>query len=220
MTSTAPLPDLDALAKQLSAGVFSQWMRRAQRVALIEWRDRTQPPGLMARFTPQGTDYYDFPARNYDKHRRLKRYYQHTGAMREMMEKRKPRSNRDKDEAVTTLAYGGGALNFLTKVGGIESMQTVSERVAVSVGAHTRKRKGENIQVKASTQTRTVRSLKVTRRASSYAADFGRFVRDRPWIADRTAEVFREIVRKALIGKNGKLRSKAFARLSGQGDTA
>jgi hypothetical protein len=137
--------DLDGLVKSMRGDLFARWMRRAQKQALVEWRDRTEPPGLMARFERAGIGFYGFSAR---ARPRKGGYYVRSGALREQMRKRKPfAKNKRGTDVVTVFKYGGGALNFLTDKKGIKGvtrqvMSVSVTRQAVTRSAHSYQRQG------------------------------------------------------------------------------
>lgn len=212
-TADVAFKDLDAFVQQLRGDLFARWMRRAQKAALLEWRDRKDPPGLAARFTAAGAAFYRFgPRSSYGVLNRIKGGTQHyvlTGGTRDMMAKRRPTAVRGTQDIVSRLKYGGGKLNFLTNVGAVTGRNVVRWRETVAVAGYTYKhhKTGATVSVSPGTSNRARKKVTFTRSATSYAADFGRFLRDSPWIADRTAVLFREIIRRAAFTKGGMLRS-------------
>ena len=120
MTTAPVFKDLDGLVKSLKGDLFSRWMRRAQKQALTEWRDREQAPGLAARFTKMGADFYQFARR---LSRKNKPAFVKTGGLRAMLLKRKPKAKSGQGtDVVTVFKYGGGALNLLKDQRGINSV--------------------------------------------------------------------------------------------------
>lgn len=213
IASANPLPDLQRLVDQLRGDLFARWMGRAQKGALIEWRDRTQAPGLAARFTFAGNDFYGFRGHNgrsyFVQKGRLPDYVK-TGRLRDMLAKRKPRTIRGSKADVTTrLAYGGGALNFLANIGPILSEHKEVTRVPIVVAGYAYKhhKSAKIVVVPAHPSTRRRIRWVYERSSESYADAFGRFDRDRPWIANRVGELFLVIFQRAALTKGGQLRS-------------
>lgn len=225
--SDASLPDLTALVQQLKGDLFVRWTRRAQKAALIEWRDRRESPGLAARFTAAGSAFYGFGERptKYNRGKGSTQDYVKTGDFRDSLKLRKPRAIRGTGDTVTTrLRYGGGVLNFLTKIGPMTNEARIVERIPVQIRGYSYrvqmnldKTGGREITVRGHTAQRQRIRRQVTRSSTSYAAEFGRFVKDQPWIAQRTAELFAEIVRKAAFTKGGKLKSSVLQEVDDAG---
>ncbi len=208
--------DLNGLVKSLRSDLFARWMRRAQKQALIEWRDRTTPPGLMARFERAGIGYYDFSQR---QRRRPAGFYLKSGGLREAMRRRKPRSlNGRGTDVVTVFKYGGGALNFLTDTRGVKMVSKSKARIPVTMPAVTRRpavvaqfdRPGGIMvksyiraggPVKSYVQTRTTIIRTVNKSDRTMAQEFGGFVRDRAWISERTGVLFASIARRAAVDR-------------------
>lgn len=211
--STAPAyVDLDTLVQQLRGDVFARWMRRAQKAALLEWRDRIQPPGLAARFTKAGSAFYGFGERT-QKYNKSKRGYPQdyvkSGGFRRQVLKRRPRSFRGGTAIVTKLAYGGGVLNFLTGIGPVTSQAVIKSVQSVPVSGYTYRhpKTGTAVTVQPRARLQITTVGKPQRSSVSYADEFGRFMRDRPWLATRTLELFKLIVTRGAFSKRGKLRS-------------
>ena len=215
--------DLHGLMKSLRADLFARWMRRAQKQALMEWRDRTAPPGLMARFERAGIGFYDFSQR---VRRRPAGFYLKSGGLREMMRRRKPRSlNNRGTDVVTVFKYGGGALNFMTDQRGIKTVSKSTARVPVTMPAVTRNpatvaqfdRPGGIMvksyvrsggPVKSYVQTRTTIIRTVNKSDRTMSQEFGGFVRDRAWITKRTGVLFASISRRAAVNhRTGGIKS-------------
>lgn len=218
--------DLAGLVASMRGDLFARWMRRAQKQALIEWRDRKQAPGLAARFEKSNADFYDFSKRS--RPRRTP-FYVKTGKLRDMMSQRKPKAENNRGtDVVTTLKFGGGSLNFLQNIRGVASISKSVTRVAVTVSAHQRRgstvnqfdrpggvivksyqRKGGAIA--AYSATKTVTHSVTAPAARSYAAEFGAFHRDQPWIAKRVEVLFAQIARKASIDRrSGGIKSSVL----------
>lgn len=201
--------DLDGLVRSLRGDLFARWMRRAQKQALIEWRDRTEPPGLMARFERAGIGFYSFSARSRP---RRGGYYVRTGALREQLRRRRPLAkNKRGVDVVTVFKYGGGALNFLTDKKGIKGVTRQAMSVSVTMPATTRSPhsylRQNNVYpraggpVRAYTYTRTTTSTTGIPASTSYAAEFGAFLRDAAWIRRRSDVLFSIIARKASVDR-------------------
>lgn len=208
--------DLDGLVRSLKGDLFARWMRRAQKQALIEWRDRTTAPGLMARFESSGSRFYDFSARR--RPRLNGTSYLRSGALRDLLRRRKPKAkNKQGTDVVTVLKFGGGALNLLTNMRGVRSTGITRMVTSVAVRAYQRgpvnvqpfTRRGHRVDgfdrrggmVRAYTISRASTSRTSTPASASYAAEFAVFHRDRPWIAKRTEVLFATIARRASVDR-------------------
>lgn len=219
--------DFGALVAQLRGDLFRRWMRRAQKAALLEWRDRKAPPGLDARFTKAGAEYYGFGNR---KHRKpfLANvwYYSHSGDLRAMMHGRRPRSLRSDTQVVTRLKFGGGALNFLTKLTPVRSIsrELHSGVAGVSAYDYTRRVKSTGVRINVTVPKHLAnwkRYVRVYHRGGqSYAAEFGDFSKDREWISTRTGALFLRIFRRGVLARDGSLKSAPFAELDAEGGGA
>lgn len=214
--TTAALPDLERLVLQMKDTLFARLMRRAQKAALAEWRDRTTAPGLAARFTDAGAKVYGYGERGryYYGHKGMLPDYVKTGRLRDMLLKRKPRSsNAGGDDVRTRIAYGGGVLNFLTTIGPVISEKREVTRVAITIDAYTYKhhKTGALVSVAAYPSTRRRIRYAYQRASESYAAAFGRFDRDRPWIAKRVDELFLLMFRRLALKPDGTLKTSAVS---------
>ncbi len=217
MIATAnPLPDLQRLVDQLRGDLFARWMARAQKGALLEWRDRMQAPGLAARFTFAGNDFYGFKGqhgRSYFVQKGRLPDYVKTGHFRDMLAKRKPRTVRGSKVDVTTrLAYGGGVLNFLANIGPVIGEHKEVTRVPIVVAGYAYKhhKTAKIVVVPGHAATRRRIRWVFERSSESFADAFGKFDRDRPWIANRVGELFQVIVQRAALTKNGTIRSSVL----------
>jgi hypothetical protein len=218
--------DLAGLVASMKGDLFARWMRRAQKQALIEWRDRKQAPGLAARFEKSGEQFYEFSKR--PRPRRTP-YYVKTGKLRDMMSQRKPKAKNNRGtDVVTALKFGGGALNFLGSKYGIYSITKSTTRVQVTVTGHQRKtstvtqfdrpggvkvksytRAGGPIKAYSFSRAQTVIGSSPV--SKSYAAEFGAFHRDQPWITKRVEVLFSQISRKASIDRrSGGIKSSVL----------
>lgn len=213
------LPDLDSLAQQLKSGLYLRYMRAAQKMALLEWRDRTAAPGLAARFVYANRKIYNFADRTgrYDQRKGYLPDYVFSSALRDAMKTREPVSvNGGGTEAVTRMKYGGGHLNFLTTKRGSHGPPTISRmdiNVAIQPYTKTQVRDDGSATVTAvSGYTQVRRNRKVTTwnmSPDSYSAEFGRFTLDAPWIKARTLDYFRQIVR-GMVWRFGKINNSAL----------
>lgn len=215
ISASSLLPDLQHLVDQLRGDVFARWMARAQKGALIEWRDRTTAPGLAARFTFAGNDFYGFRSqhgRSYFVQKGRLPDYVKTGRLRDMMKARLPRTVRGTGDVTTRLAYGGGALNFLTAIGPVIGEHKEVTRIPVTVAGYSYKhhRSGAIVVVASHPGTRKRIRWVYERSTESFADAFGKFDRDRPWIANRVGELFLAIFRAAALTKRGELRSSVL----------
>lgn len=218
------LKDLSELVASLKGDLFTRWMKRAQKQALIEWRDRKQAPGLAARFEKSGEGFYDFSKRS--RPRRTP-YYVKTGKLRAMMSRRTPKARNSGSDVVTTLKFGGGALNALTNKYGVYSVSKTTTRTQVTVTSHQRKastvtqfdrpggvkvksynRSGGPIKAYSFSRAQTVIGSSPV--SKSYAAEFGAFHRDQPWITKRVSVLFSIIARKASVRRNGGIKSSVL----------
>lgn len=232
MTTAPVFKDLEGLVKSLKGELFSKWMRRAQKQALTEWRDREQAPGLAARFTKAGEQFYNFSKRLF---RRKLPAYVHTGALRDMMKRRTPKAlNNRGTDVVTVFKYGGGALNFLGTIQGVKSISVTRVPITVNMPAVNRKAStvrrytvpGGTVTHEHSVRAHSVRAYSFTRQATkktvitaskSYAAEFAEFTRDQAWISKRVGVIFSMIARRASVDKkSGGIKSSVLENQDGQ----
>lgn len=199
-----PLKDITAILDNFVDAAVT-WTKKAQRSAVIEWRDRTQAPGVRVRFLPAGKQAYDFSmrSRGYQRKKGAKTPdYVYTGAFRESLMARKPKTKVEGHDVVTRFSLMGGAMNLLAGKRGARTQTEVVKTETVAVKSHIRS--GHTVQ--AYNQTR--RELRVQRTPASrtYAQEFAIQVQDQAWINARTNQRLLEIVRRAAFKKNGQLR--------------
>lgn len=218
-----PLTHLMKLAETLRGDVFARWMKRAQKAALIAWRDRKIMPGLAARFTREGASFYRFsPTPNrYAKSKGNLPEYVKTGRLRDLMRTRMTRSKHGAD-VVTSIRFGGGPLNFLTAIGGVVTTRKdkVTGTELVNAYSYPRRTKaGATVTISVASYGRRYSRVRTTliRSGISYAAQFGDLSRDREWIRVRSLVEFRRILRGAAFDKNGVLKSTVLEPLDGVG---
>lgn len=213
---TDPMPDLTRLVAQLRGDLFRRWMARAQKAALIEWRDRTQAPGLAARFTTAGNDFYNFRGlhgRSYYVQKGRLPDYVKTGRLRDMQAARRPQTIRANDgDVVTRLRIGGGALNLLTTIGPVigETREVSRVTVVQSGYSYAHHKTGATVTVAAHPTTRQRIRWKYERASESFADAFLKLDRDRAFLAEATERHFRAIVRGAAMTKGGTIRSSVL----------
>lgn len=203
------MPDMEQVIAQMRAGIFTRLMRRAQRMALIEWRDRKAMPGLAYRFTHEGNKAYSFSARSlkYNKSKGFLPDFVRTGALRDAVLARKPHSVNGGGEAVTRFKYGGLSLNFLTSKYGTAAVSHSTSRAMITVESYSRKTdKGTAIEVKGYQRSQVIHHTTRTKVTRSMADEYGDFSRDASWLRQRVGELFRDLVRTVAI-RNGKLKS-------------
>jgi hypothetical protein len=208
--------DLDGLVSQLRGDLFVRWMKQAQKAALLLWRDRSETPGLQARFTRAGDSYYGFTprAKSYNRRKGGLPDFVYTTGLREMMKSRQPKSlNTGNTEAVTRIKFGGGALNFLTAVKKTVGFVVSIVSTKTQVKAYFRGTK----TVKGYEGTRKHKTISRTRGTVNYAEEYGRLTRDMPWLQNKVKELFLAIFRKAGLTKSGQLRSTAVEGIDTRG---
>jgi hypothetical protein len=219
MNNAPVFKDLNNLAQSLRSDIFVRFMKRAQKQALLEWRDRTTAPGLAARFTKAGKSFYGFS----DRVNKKRDPYVKTGQLRTMLSKRRPHSKRSTDtEVVTALKFGGGALNFLSKKYGTKSKTTSYTTTVVQVRAAQRRahnfvRSGKSFArrggpVSGYSQAKTTATVNRIKSPVSFASEFAQFTHDGPWISQRARTLFATITRKAVIDRRtGGIKSSYLA---------
>jgi hypothetical protein len=217
------LDNIRALVFALKDKALAALLRKAQRQALVEWRDRVVSPGLAARFTPAGEGFYNFGER-WGAYSRRKGYlpdYVKTGRLKDMNALRQPRSvNGGGTTVITRMKFGGGNLFNLTNVGGITDFQRITERVPVTISpySYAHHRAGTTVNVAAKVQSRKRIRFVVTRSARSMADDFTDSSRDRGWIERRTDELIGQALRdRVAVLARGRTRLAKFARGAGIG---
>jgi hypothetical protein len=130
-----------------------------------------------------------------------------------MLAKRKPRTIRGTKADVTTrLAYGGGHLNFLANIGPVIGEHKEVTRVPIVVAGYAYKhhKTAKIVVVPGHAATRKRIRWVFERSSESFADAFGRFDRDRPWIAARVPELFMKIYERAALTKGGTIRSSVL----------
>lgn len=202
--------DLNTIVASMRGDLYARVMRKAQRMALIEWRDRKQAPGVAARMEESGKTFYNFSARS--RPRKGKPYYVHSGGLRRMLLARKPKSAyQGAHRVVTRLKYGGGALNFLVDKRGTRSTTRSLTVATVTVAAHTRR--AGTVQVTSYAQAKRIDRVIRNKAAHPYSAEFGQFQRDRVWIQQRTRELFVMLLRRLVVDpKTGGIKDNVLGR--------
>lgn len=217
----AAMQELRTIENLIRSDIWSRWVALAQRRALVWWQQRRVPPGVAARFTFAGVNYYGFGSR-LRKPYSIAPYYHVTGSLERAILARKPKTSRASGEVVSRIAFGGGSLNFMTTTskpdmrpvtGWTRTTRTLTE--SFNVSSYTRSTKGGSITVQAYSMTRqrTVGKSVPVRGGDTYAATFGNFAKDRPVLQARVAVELRRIVRKSAYTKKGDFRASLFAPL-------
>lgn len=205
-TLSNPTAGIDKLLDQMDGELFVRLMKRAQKMALIEWRDKRTFPGLMDRFTKEGAQARQFHARlkstNARKHG-LPDYWQ-TGRLRTALLARQPKSEnrgsgRGNFEAVTKLKYGGLSLNALSNKFGVTSETRTPIVISSTIAGYEQGRKGKHgtritVTVKSYVQKRKSFNHQVVRCGVSYSAEFAEISEDVPFIKSRVEFHFRQII--------------------------
>lgn len=221
------MKDLAALFLEVKEKKLAAMTRRAQKWALSDWRDNTIGPGVGDRFTAAGATFYGFSGRRY-KYRQAKGNapsYVKSGAFRDSLLKRNPRSSTNGSEVSTRISIFGGVLNLLGNMHGVKSETVSQERHEVHRHAYVRRApRGiqKTVQVRAYDQMHT---FKVTKRVLSprtYKEEFAVTAADLVWIGKRTDQRFSEVFRATALTKSGSLRRsvRAFFRADDQGVSA
>lgn len=221
-TNTRSVEALQRIGSILRSDIWNRYMATAQRKALIWWRDRTVPPGLNARFTSAGINYYGFKGRA-RKPSSLMPYYHVTGSLQRMMLGHKPRTRQASKNAgvvQTELKYGGGWLNRMVTtskpdmrgiVGYTRTTRQISESFTVSGYVRATKSGSVTVRSYSMDRTRTVSKVKPVRGGYTHAAAFGRFTRDAPAIQARVQVELRRLLRRVAFDKRtGQLKSSVL----------
>lgn len=213
------LRDLTALFKEVKEKKLATWMRKAQKWAVLEWRDRTKGPGVMARFTAAGAEYYGFSARRflYRQKKHFKPDYFFSGAFMKSLQVRKPRSTNGGSTVSTRFSIFGGALNLIGSMHGLKEETTRRVRMEIHVPSYWRRRpRGaiKAVHVRAYDQMATVKQVHRVESPRTYKDEFALTEKDAAFIAQRTDERFREIFRASALTKAGVLKksTRAFFR--------
>lgn len=216
--SGAAVQELRRIEGLIRSDIWNRYVAKAQRQALVAWQQRSVPPGVKARFTVAGVAFYGFGRRG-RKPYSLPPYYHNTGALERAILARRPTTSRSSGQVVSRIAYGGGTINFMTTTsrpdmrgvtGWVHRARTISEHITVP--DYTRPwRRGSSTVVKVSgysmTRQRTVSKSTPIRGGDTFAAAFGRFTKDRPWLETRVAVELRRIVNRAAYTKSGDVRT-------------
>jgi hypothetical protein len=188
-----------------------QTIRRGQRTAIRVWRDRTDAPGLMARFEVErlGTDRVEgpdnpwrFSLRRLSTDRKkmrsgMFRDFLFSGSLREQLRRREPVTATSGDFVVSTFAMGGGALNLLGAKKGVTARTIDYRELSVPRQGYTYTRKGGTVAVPAGTLRVRGRHITETPSERSYTEEFQDLRPDLPWVSDLAD---REIARSARAG--------------------
>ncbi len=235
VVADVPMPAITEAIELLRDDLLYRWRRQSQKRALLRWRDRTQPPGVMARFLPGGKPYYHFSDRRF-KYRKGKGYlpdYVKTGRFRDALKTRNPKSmNTGGTEVITKLSIDGGPLNALSNIKGVQREVVTKERVLIHRRAYTATRhyRSANSQhLHSATATVSVRAYdqhqmkfvhKRTPAIRSYRDEFQMTPQDEMLIREYNDEEFKATVRAHAFTKNGKakksVRDGARAALAGE----
>lgn len=225
MASRSPFADTAELIRQLRDDIFVRIGRKAQKQALLEWRDRGSAPGLAARFTLRGRSFYNFSRRKGEGQVPRKPAFYASGSLRNALLRRAPKARtKSKAYVETYIKYGGGSLNFLTapnqrgvvKTGDGVRFYSVSMPPVTRV-AHTLTVRGVGYyrsggSVRGHTARRTQKYKTFSLSARTYAQEFAEFGRDQPWIERRTNELIEYIFRKTALDKRtGGVKNKYLA---------
>lgn len=216
--SSRAMQELRMIESLIRSDIWNRWVAKAQRNALVWWQQRRVPPGVAARFTISGVTYYGFGSR-LRKPYSIPPYYstRSNGGLEQAILSRKPRTSRMDGTVVSRLAFGGGALNFMTTtsrpdmrpvVGWTRNSRAITE--TYNVASYTRSTKsGASVTIAgySATRTRTLTKSAPVRGGDTYAVAFGRFAKDRPVIQARVLVELRKIVRKAAYTKGGDIRA-------------
>jgi hypothetical protein len=224
-----PFPQLASLAKDLRAETAEKWSWRALRAAILEHRARTTPPGVAARFSHAGEQFYRFQGRYRTTPRGVKRHkaskilYVHSqGAKstRATLLRRNPRRLPGRGDRVAfRLTLRGGALNFLSRlrpvIGEVARLGSITYFArAHQVSPHVRagiQVSGYAAPARAVTTTRVL-GHDVVHAAETWASQFGWDDRDHEWIGRRFKLNFLQILRRAAVSKKGRLKAAFVSR--------
>ncbi len=222
-SDTKTVAKINALADQIRGDIWNRWMATAQKRALIWWRNRSVAPGLNARFTVTGAQFYGFGPRLH-KPSSIKPYYHVTGSLQRALMKRKPKTpqaSKNGGMVRTTLPFGGLSLNAMTSESGRDMRQIIGftkqssvVHESFDVGSYVRKTKYGTATVRAHHVERerlAVRTI-AHRSGLTHAAIFGKFDRDAPVIQARVQVELRKILRaSAYDKKTGKIKSSVIS---------
>ena len=208
------LTDMNEAVTALRTVFYVRWMRKAQKQALTEWRDREQTPGVMARFNESAYKDYGFTDRNpfYWRKRgpNMKfRPYFYSGAFRWQLRHRKAKAVTKNSQSVvrTRFKYGGGVLNLLqNKHGTVDTYRSrTAKQVFVQPYEYSHRRTGTTVRVHGYVATRYRTRYHFVKAGKSYAQEWGaRYeLKDRPWLERRTAALFVEQFRRTALTKRG-----------------
>lgn len=194
------LPDLQAFAQALEGPLLLRWMKNAQRQALLDFRDRTEYPGLAARFQP-GNPYlfnYRIPG-----NRRKLPPYRHTGAMMQELLRRTPKSRTVGGEVVTTMSIRPRVLPFLARYKSIFSIVR-----GVAPVTYTAKVYKDSVGRTGAYQMQITRMSKTKRLIftdKTYADEWALRPEETTWIADavdaKLSAVLRQRIRRQSRGR-------------------
>lgn len=209
-----PLPDLTRLVDLLKPKEFRGHIAAAQKAAWLEWRGRSEYPGLAMRFSLNRTpNDYGFSARTRrgtgGRRERTLPYYVNSGAFKRALMQRRPKSSYGDASVSTRFTIFGGVLNLLgaPMQRGWQSTVTAQKVETVQRYSYIRKVKGRPVHVRAYTQRQVTNTYAGGLSSRTYADEWNFRPDEIVWIARRTDTILRE--RLARIGyKNGSLRLK------------
>jgi hypothetical protein len=214
--SDDPLPDLTRLVDLLHPKEFRGHVAAAQKAAWIEWRGRSQYPGLAMRFSLNRTpNDYGFSSRSRrgskysSRGNRTTPYYVNSGSFKRAVMQRRPKSAYGDASVTTRFTIFGGVLNMLgaPMQRGWQSTVTAQKVETVQRPAHFRSVNGRPVRVRSYSQRKVTNTYEGGLSPRTYADEWNFRPDEVQWIASRTDTILRE--RLARIGyKNGSLKLK------------
>lgn len=202
------LPNLDEYLSRFKPEKVRSSARAALRLALLEFRDRKEFPGVAARFTMSAYGDYRFSHRLTRRGRKIMLDpYVATGGMRSEVLRRKPRIKNGTDEVTGRISINARVMNFLRSVYPTAIIVKSRESVRDIRGPFVRMVKGRAVQVNAHTVLIHKTKYERKKKTDSYAEEWGLRHAETKWIQDRANALLREVLMAKAFTKSGRPRS-------------
>lgn len=223
LRENVPLADLTQALATMKQEDLYRLRRKAQRRAIIRWRDSGAPPGVAARFNKLGKAFYRFSDRRFPYWQRKGRLpdYVHSGTFRDQVLRRSPRSRNlgvASGIVESRFSIDGSALNLLSNTRGSVSAFKVQERKRVFRNPHLRYQANakRQVEVKGYWQMETRVTVKRTPSPYTYREEFQIAESDRRSLAILNEAEATDALARTRLGRRGLREQGARARLRGE----
>ncbi len=225
MDNAVVLQDITSTIENIKYTYLVKWMKTAQRDAVLEWRDRTIPPGVAVRFSPLGKLFYGFSNRKSKKAGSVD--YVKTGSFRDQLAKRKPKTAVNGGIVSTKFSIGGGAMNLIGDLRGIKRQEYLRQTKQVAVRGYMRTTYNHSNHpsvnrspVRGYSQMRTSTKSTYTPADRTYREEFALIPADLEFINFKAEQNFIEEYRAAAFTSKGQLRQSVRLKFRNGGEEA